>query len=105
MTVPAEAFDDLGATADDLEGFVDYPRDIEGIEVALLFRQTAKGATKVSFRSNGDIDVNAIARRFGGGGHVKASGALVEKPLPAVRDEVLAVTRAFIRGREDGDGG
>jgi phosphoesterase RecJ-like protein len=115
MTVPADAFAELDARADDIEGLVDYPRDIEGIEVALLFRETVKGATKVSFRSNGNVDVNALARRFGGGGHVKASGALVDKPLVEVREEVLTVTRAAVanaaaveasvRGREEDDGG
>ncbi len=85
MTVPSGAYENLGATSEDIEGLVDYPRAIEGVEVGLLFRETARGATKVSFRSNGSVDVNAVARRFGGGGHVKASGALVERPLEEVR--------------------
>jgi len=103
MTVPAGAFNDLRAIADDIEGLVDYPRNIKGVEVGLLFRETARGATKVSFRSNGDIDVNALARQFGGGGHVKASGALVERPLPEVRVDVLEAVRNAVRGRR-GDG-
>jgi phosphoesterase RecJ-like protein len=97
MTVPTEAYDALSATPDDLEGLVDYPREVRGVKVGLLFRETARGATKVSFRSNGGVDVNALARRFGGGGHVKAAGALVERPLPEVRREVLEVTRNAIR--------
>jgi phosphoesterase RecJ-like protein len=100
MTVPPESFEDLGATSEDIEGLVDYPRDIRGVEVGLLFRETARGATKVSFRSNGDTDVNALARKFGGGGHVKASGALVERPLAEVRPEVLEAVRNAIRGRK-----
>ena len=99
MTVPTQAFESLGATTDDIEGLVDYPRDIEGVEVGLLFRETVRGATKVSFRSNGAVDVNALARQFGGGGHVKASGALVERPLGEVRGEVLeAVRNAVLEG-------
>jgi phosphoesterase RecJ-like protein len=106
MTVPTEAFQGLGATADDVEGLVDYPRDIEGVEVGILFRETVRGATKVSFRSNGSVDVNALARRFGGGGHVKASGALVERPLSEVRPEVLEAVRSAIRrGDRDVGGG
>jgi phosphoesterase RecJ-like protein len=102
MTVPPEAYDDLDARAEDLEGFVDYPRDLEGVEVAILFRETARGFTKVSFRSNGDRDVNELARRFGGGGHVKASGALVERPLAQVREEVLAAVREALREERTG---
>ncbi|MFH1765627.1 MAG: bifunctional oligoribonuclease/PAP phosphatase NrnA [Gemmatimonadota bacterium] len=100
ITVPPESFEELGATADDIEGLVDYPRAIKGVEVGLLFRETARGATKVSFRSNGDTDVNALAREFGGGGHVRASGALVERPLAEVRLEVLEAVRNQIRGRK-----
>ncbi len=92
MTVPSEDYQRLGATADDIEGLVDYPRTVEGIEVGLLFRSTAKGGIKVSFRSNGNVDVNALARRFGGGGHVRASGALVEGGLEQVRSDVVAAT-------------
>lgn len=98
MTVPTRPFDELGATADDIEGLVDYPRDLKGVEVGLLFRETVRGATKVSFRSNGKVDVNALARRFGGGGHVRASGALVHRPLSEVRTEVLNAVREAIRG-------
>jgi phosphoesterase RecJ-like protein len=99
MTVPTAAFESLSATADDLDGLVDYPREIRGVEVGILFRETARGGTKVSFRSNGDVDVNALARRFGGGGHTKAAGALVERPLAEVREEVLEATRNAIRSR------
>jgi phosphoesterase RecJ-like protein len=92
MTVPSDVFEALSATSDDIEGLVDYPREIKGVEVGLLFRETAKGATKISFRANGDVDVNALAGGFGGGGHVKAAGALVEGPLEGVREDVLNAT-------------
>jgi len=102
MTVPRDVYDEMGAIPDDLEGVVDYPRGVDGVEVGLLFRETDRGATKVSFRANGDVDVNAIARSFGGGGHVKASGALVERPVPEVRDEVVKATEAAVRETLDG---
>jgi phosphoesterase RecJ-like protein len=97
MTVPHEVYSALSATSDDIDGLVDYPRSVEGMEVALLFRQTARGGTKVSFRSNGRIDVNRLARAFGGGGHIMASGALVERPLAEVRTEVVNATRQAVR--------
>ena len=101
MTVPTDVYEALSATPDDLDGLVDYPREIQGVEVGVLFRETAKGSTKVSFRSNGEVDVNALARQFGGGGHMKAAGALVERPLNEVRVEVLEATRAAIRSGSD----
>jgi phosphoesterase RecJ-like protein len=95
MTIPPRVYAELEAQPDDLEGMVDYPRGIEGVNVALLFRATAKG-TKISFRSDGLVDVNALARDFGGGGHVRASGALVRGPLDEVRPRVIEATRRAV---------
>lgn len=96
ISVPKAVMDAIGATGEDLDGLVEHARTIEGTEVALLFRET-DGGTKVSFRSNGLVDVNAIAREFGGGGHVKASGALVSGPVKTVRKRVLDATRSAVR--------
>ena len=96
MTVPAEQFDALGAIADDLEGMVDYPRSVEGVEVGLLFRQIPRKGIKVSFRSNGAVNVNTLARRFGGGGHVRAAGALIEGQMDQVRQDVTRATREAV---------
>ena len=93
VSISREILDNTGATADDLEGLVEHARSIAGTEVALLFRETSDGGTKVSLRSNGELDVNAIARNFGGGGHIKASGAVVAAPLEATRSRVIAATR------------
>ncbi len=96
MTVPADRFDALGAIPDDLEGLVDYPRSIAGVEVGLLFRQIPRKGIKVSFRSNGSVNVNALARQFGGGGHVRAAGALIEGALDRVRQDVTHATREAV---------
>ena len=78
-----------GATKEDLEGIVEYARRIRGVRVALLFRELHDGTTKVSLRSTGDADVAAVARRLGGGGHVKAAGAVVPENLEAAQERVL----------------
>jgi len=97
IVVPQEAYDELGATSEDLEGFVDQPRSLEGVEVGLLFRTISDGGTKVSFRSNGDVDVNEVARQFGGGGHVRAAGAVVAAPLQEVLTGVVEAVKAAVR--------
>jgi len=61
--------------------------------VALLFRELHDGTTKVSLRSTGDADVAAVARRLGGGGHVKAAGAVVPENLEAAEARVLQLVR------------
>jgi phosphoesterase RecJ-like protein len=96
MTVPRSAYRELGATPEDLEGLVDYPRSVEGVEVGILFRSTTQGDTKVSFRSNGPVDVNELARSFGGGGHVRASGARIARPPSESVDEVVEAAREAV---------
>ncbi|HSR43018.1 MAG TPA: DHHA1 domain-containing protein, partial [Longimicrobiales bacterium] len=61
--------------------------------------------TKVSFRANGDVDVNVLAREFGGGGHVKASGALISGPPHKVVPRVVSRTREAVRDHGRGGGG
>ena len=64
--------------------------------MALFFRDLGYGKVKVSFRSTGDVDVNAFARQFGGGGHAKASGALIAGSLDEARDRVVDAARDFL---------
>ena len=97
VSVPRELMLETNATPDDIEGLVDHARSVEGTEVALLFRETADGGTKISLRSNGNVDVNAIARQFGGGGHIKASGAVLQGDIETVSRKVLESTRAAMR--------
>jgi bifunctional oligoribonuclease and PAP phosphatase NrnA len=70
---------------------------VEGTEIAMLFRELPTGETKISFRSNGRADVNRVARAFGGGGHVKAAGALVPPRPSDVVSDVLERARAEVR--------
>jgi bifunctional oligoribonuclease and PAP phosphatase NrnA len=95
LSIRRAVADELGATSDDLEGVVEHARTLEGTEVALLFREVGDG-TKVSLRSNGEVDVNAVAREFGGGGHRKASGALLGKPLDSTIELITEATRRAI---------
>jgi bifunctional oligoribonuclease and PAP phosphatase NrnA len=97
ICIERAVMEQLDATSEDLEGIIEHARSVEGTEIALLMRETSDGATKVSFRSAGLVDVNAIARRFGGGGHVKASGALIPEPLDAAQPRVLEAVREALR--------
>lgn len=101
MIVPRDRYEEFEASAEDLEGFVDIPRSIAGTEVGLLFRLTASGDVKISFRSNGRVDVNALARAFKGGGHVKASGAVVAGPMEEAVPRVLDAVRHAVDKMRD----
>ncbi len=66
------------AKPSDLDGVIDQMRTTEGIEVAILLDEREPGEYKVSMRSNELVDVSAIAKFFGGGGHVRAAGCTIE---------------------------
>lgn len=90
------ALSQVGARGEDMEGLVEFPRRLEGIEVGLLFRGLARERTKVSLRSNGQVDVSAVARELGGGGHAKASGAVIELDLEHAVRLVLDALRPLV---------
>jgi phosphoesterase RecJ-like protein len=85
-------------TSEELDGIVEHPRSIVGTRMALFFRDLGHGKVKVSLRSTGDVDVQQFARRYGGGGHRKASGAMLAGGLEDVRAQVVADARAYLRG-------
>ena len=96
LTMQSDALDKYAVKAEDLDGIVEHARSIAGTRMALLFRDLGHGKVKISFRSIGGTDVNAFAREFGGGGHAKASGALVAGELSEVRDRVVERARDFL---------
>lgn len=96
ISVPAGALERYDLTSEDLDGIVEHARSISGTRLALFFRDLGHGKVKVSFRSTGDVDVNRFARNFGGGGHAKASGALIVGGLEEVRERVVDAAREFM---------
>lgn len=101
LVVSRRDMEEAGADAEDREGLVEYARRLEGVEVAMLFRELPDGRTKVSLRSNGETDVARLAGRFGGGGHEKAAGAVVNERFPGGVDAMLEVVRGELRGERD----
>jgi bifunctional oligoribonuclease and PAP phosphatase NrnA len=102
ISVERGVMERLEATSEDLDGLIEHARSIDGTEIAIMFRETADGSTKVSLRSAGAADVNAVARQFGGGGHVKASGALIPGGLDAVRPGVIEAARSALEAAGTG---
>jgi bifunctional oligoribonuclease and PAP phosphatase NrnA len=96
VAVPRALSERLGATAEDFDNLMEQIRSIAGTQLAILFRETAETETKLSLRSAGAVDVNRLAREFGGGGHVKASGATVAAGLTDAVDRVLERARRAI---------
>ena len=79
---------EAGATDDMTEGFIDFPMTIKSVEVGVSLMETADKRYKVSFRSRGKVNVNEIAAIYGGGGHILASGAVINGYLEDIIDKI-----------------
>jgi phosphoesterase RecJ-like protein len=90
VTVTLDMYEKTGAGAELTDGFVNYPRSIHGVEVAVLFREVRQGVFKVGFRSKGKVNVSALAAAFGGGGHHNAAGCVVNGSIDEVKRAVFS---------------
>lgn len=96
ITVMLDMYEKTGTTAELTDGFVNYPRSIRGIEVAVFFREIKPGLFKVGFRSKGKVDVAALAAPFGGGGHHNAAGCTIAGTFDEIRRTVFAHLEAAL---------
>ncbi len=97
-------FADAEARDEDISGLVEQIARSHGMRVALLFNLQADGMVKISCRTSAwapAVDAAALMSKYGGGGHVRAAGALVRGDLAAIRDSVLADARAALASRAD----
>jgi phosphoesterase RecJ-like protein len=93
MYVTREQIERCGAKEEDCEGLVNYALAIEGVEVALFFRELGNHKYRVSLRSKGSVNVARVAERFGGGGHECASGCAIAGALSVAVERILAQIR------------
>ncbi len=89
--------EDSGATYEDTEGFIDFLKYIREVKYAFFLSETkTPNEVRVSFRSKGSHDVSKIAMRFGGGGHSKASGCVIQAPIDRAAAMILREMRKKI---------
>jgi bifunctional oligoribonuclease and PAP phosphatase NrnA len=100
MSLSQDDFRQSGGTVEDLTGLVNIPLVVQQVRLSVLLTQSEPGKTKLSFRSKprtdvepdaAIFDVNQLAGRFGGGGHVHAAGARTTTDLATARRSVLAM--------------
>ena len=98
MVVNDETLRKHGAEASDLDGFVNYAKNIKSVEVGIFFYQTDNKETKVGFRSK-TVDIASVAYSLGGGGHPRAAGCTLRGEPEEVIDKVIqSVTQLFCKG-------
>jgi phosphoesterase RecJ-like protein len=86
---------EAGATYDDTEGVINEPLTVKEVQAVIFFKQAEGRHYRVSLRSKGDVDVGAVAKQYGGGGHKNAAGCSADGPIDELRNIMVdKVTRA-----------
>jgi len=92
--VTGDMFEKTGTTSEFVDGFVEFIKEIRGIEVAVLMREMNKDLCKISMRGKGTVDVAAICSMFGGGGHRNAAGCRIQGTIEEARHKLLEALSA-----------
>ncbi len=95
MTLSRDLRESSGASTDDLEGIVNYTRNIEGVELGILFYVESEQEVKVGFRSK-TLDVSELAGNLNGGGHIRAAGCRLQGDFQTVKERVLRESRKML---------
>jgi phosphoesterase RecJ-like protein len=96
MVVFQQTLDAVGAGHEHSENFVDIPRTIEGVDVSIFYSEMSQRFFKLSFRSKDRVNVEQVARVFGGGGHMNAAACRIEGDFPEVHRRVLDAVRSVL---------
>lgn len=91
-----------GGTYEDTEGLINLPLTVKEIHAVVFFKQIEGDEYRVSMRSKGDIDIGAVAKEFGGGGHKNAAGCTVSGPIDGLQKTFLKKIEAAIEGGGNG---
>lgn len=96
ITVTQETLRRTNTQEEDTDNFTTYPMSVEGVVAGILFLELGNGL-KISFRSKGDIPINALAKEFGGNGHRNAAGARIhDVSLEETRTRVIAAAAKYV---------
>jgi phosphoesterase RecJ-like protein len=88
-----------GGTYEDTEGIINLPLTVKEIQAVVFFKQVDGDEYRVSMRSKGNIDIGAVAKEFGGGGHKNASGCTVTGPVDKLQKTFIEKMEEAIDGR------
>jgi bifunctional oligoribonuclease and PAP phosphatase NrnA len=98
ITIRKDMFDRARALPEEADGIVQFAKSLNGARVGVLIQEVAPNEAKLSFRSDGSVDVNQVAGLFGGGGHKNAAGARIQGDFDRVRGAVLEALDRAVNG-------
>ncbi|MEN6422065.1 MAG: bifunctional oligoribonuclease/PAP phosphatase NrnA [Smithella sp.] len=93
IVVTQKDLHETGAAWEHTEGFVDIPRTVRGIEVSVLYTQRGDDNYKLSLRSKAKVNVEKVAKRFGGGGHIHAAACWMKGDIETIKSQIIEAVR------------
>ncbi len=100
LFISQEMLSETGSKLFDTDLVIKYLLSVRSVRIAVLMVEMQDGRTKVSLRSRGDIFVNRIAKKYGGGGHKNAAGCLLRYAPEKATQMILAEVRGFLKNLE-----
>ena len=88
---------DAGATLQDVEGIINYARNVDTVQVACIFKETGPTTTKISIRARAPFNAADFCKRYGGGGHAGAAGAAISGPIDEVIEPTLIAIEEMLK--------
>ena len=101
IAITQQVRESTGAGEDDIGVFSQLPRSIAGVEIGVTFKEQEDGTWRISMRGGPSVDVSAICKQLGGGGHIRASGCRAQGTLQEAKDLVLSVTKPVLEALEN----
>lgn len=89
LAVRKSDLEEVGATNEDIDGLINFARNVDTVDVACMFKEMGPTTTKLSLRARDGFNAADFCKRFGGGGHAAAAGATFNAPLEEVQSMVL----------------
>lgn len=96
FSIDQKMLDAADASSKDVDGFTDFVRSIQGVEVAVMIFENGSDTCRLNFRSKGKYAINDVAKHFGGGGHKFAAGAIVKGNKDTIIPLVVTETKASL---------
>jgi phosphoesterase RecJ-like protein len=96
LTLTRSDLERYGLKYGDMEGMVEWTMKVKGAMVGALLKDLRPDFTKISLRSQRDIDVHKLAQKFDGGGHLNAAGCHIHAPLPEAKEKLISAIGELI---------
>ncbi|QEK12229.1 bifunctional oligoribonuclease/PAP phosphatase NrnA [Crassaminicella thermophila] len=96
LSITKDMLEENKAKIEDADNFIEFARDIDGVEVGVLLKEVSKNQIKVGFRAKYDVDVSKVAKVFDGGGHKKASGCTIYSSIEEAKRNIVKIIDNYL---------